>query len=172
MILTAAAALVPLTVACGAGKADSGAVSSQRPGPQQPSSQQPSSRQPSSRQSQQPGSRQAVTGVDWRVDSLTVGGRTRSAPATARLRIDADGRAAGNLGCNRFSARATVRGDRITLGGLRTTRMACTPDRMEFERALAGALTTGTLVARADAGSLTLTDGNGDLIRLSRHALG
>jgi heat shock protein HslJ len=167
MILTAAAALVPLTVACGAGKADSGAVSSQQPGPQQPSSQ-----QPTSRQSRQPMSRQPVTGVDWRVDSLTVGGRTRSAPAAARLRIDADGRAAGNLGCNRFSARATVQGDRITLGGLRTTRMACTPDRMEFERALAGALTTGTLVARADAGSLTLTDGNGDLIRLSRHALG
>jgi heat shock protein HslJ len=167
MILTAAAALVPLTVACGAGKADSGAVSSQQPGSQQPSPPQPGPRQP-----QQPVSRQAVTGVDWRVDSLTVGGRTRSAPAAARLRIDADGRAAGNLGCNRFSARATVQGDRITLGGLRTTRMACTPDRMEFERALAGALTTGTLVARADDGSLTLTDGNGDLIRLSRHALG
>ncbi|MER5541411.1 META domain-containing protein [Streptomyces sp. NPDC002589] len=140
MILTVAAAFVPLTVACGTGKADSGRVSVQQP----------------------------VTGVDWRVDSLTAGGTTRHAPAVARLRIDADGSAAGNLGCNQFSARATVHGDHITFGALRTTRMACAPDRMDFERALSGALTTGTLVAKADDGKLTLTDGAGDRIQLTR----
>ncbi|MFB7506183.1 META domain-containing protein [Streptomyces broussonetiae] len=144
MTLMLTAVLVPLTVACGTGRADSGAVS--------------------------PG--QQVTGVDWRVDSLTVGGTIRHAPATAHLRIDADGRAAGNLGCNQFSARATVQGDRITLGDLRTTRMACAPDRMDFERAFARALTTGTLVARGDDRTLTLTDGDGDLVHLSRHASG
>jgi heat shock protein HslJ len=131
-------------VACGTGKADSGPVSAQQP----------------------------VTGVDWRVDRLTVGGTTRQAPVVARLRIDTDGKAAGNLGCNRFSARATVHGDRITIGDLRTTRMACAPDRMDFERALARALTTGTLVAKTDDGRLTLTDGNGDIVHLSRHTSG
>lgn len=142
MTLTAAAVLVPLTVACGTGKADSGPVSGGQP----------------------------VTGVDWRVDGLTVGDTTRHAPASARLRIDEDGKAAGNLGCNQFSARATVHGDRITFGDLRTTRMACAPDRMDFERALARALTTGTLVAKTDDGKLTLTDGDGDRIHLSRRA--
>ncbi|MFI2206925.1 META domain-containing protein [Streptomyces sp. NPDC020192] len=144
MIPTVAAVLAALTVACGTGKADSGPVTSPQP----------------------------VTGTDWRVDGLTVGGTTRHAPATARLRIDTDGKAAGNLGCNQFSARATVNGDRITLGDLRTTRMACAPDRMDFERALASALTTGTLVAKTDDGKLTLTDGNGDTVHLSRNASG
>ncbi|MFJ7151271.1 META domain-containing protein [Streptomyces sp. NPDC100445] len=138
----AVAVLLPLTVACGGAAGDSGAVSAQQP----------------------------VTGIDWRVDGITVGGTTRHAPATARLRVDEDGRAAGNLGCNRFSARATVHGDRITIGDLRTTRMACAPTRMEFERALARALTTGTLVARTDGAKATLTGGDGDRVHLSRHA--
>ncbi|AOR33437.1 META domain-containing protein [Streptomyces fodineus] len=142
MISTMVGILAALTVACGSGKADSGAVAVPQP----------------------------VTGIDWRIDSLTVGGTTRHAPAVARLRIDEDGKAAGNLGCNHFSARATVHGDHITFGDLRTTRMACAPDRMEFERALSRALTTGTLVAKADDAKLTLTDGNGDRIHLSRGA--
>ncbi|MER6733542.1 META domain-containing protein [Streptomyces puniciscabiei] len=143
-----AASLAALMVACGTGRADSGAVTVQQPSPQ------------------------PVTGVDWRVDGLTVGGTTRHAPAAARLRIDANGKAAGNLGCNQFSARVTVHGDHLTFGDLRTTRMACAPDRMDFERALARALTTGTLVAKADHAKLTLTDGDGDRIHLSRNASG
>jgi heat shock protein HslJ len=143
MILApAAAVLAVLTMACGNGRADSGAVTAPQP----------------------------LTGIDWRVDSLTVGDTTRHAPASARLRIDENGKAAGNLGCNQFSARATVHGDRITFGDLRTTRMACAPDRMDFERALARALTTGTLVAETQHAKLTLTDGDGDRIDLSRHA--
>ncbi|MER6279141.1 MULTISPECIES: META domain-containing protein [unclassified Streptomyces] len=142
MTLTAAAALVPLVVACGTGKAESGAVSVQQP----------------------------VTGIDWRVDSLTVGDTTRHAPPSARLRVEDDGKAAGNLGCNQFSARATVHGDRITFGDLRTTRMACSPERMAFERALARTLTTGTLTARTEDRKLTLTDGDGDRVHLSRSA--
>ncbi|MEU6670586.1 META domain-containing protein [Streptomyces sp. NPDC046727] len=114
---------------------------------------------------------QPVTGIDWRVDSLTAAdGTTRHAPAVARIRIGTDGMATGNLGCNRFSARATVAGDRITIGDLRATKMACAPARMDFERALARTLTTGTLTARVDDGKLTLTDGDGDLVRLSRGA--
>ncbi|MFG2882806.1 META domain-containing protein [Streptomyces sp. NPDC048297] len=114
--------------------------------------------------------RQAVTGIDWRVDGLTAGGESLRAPAVARLRIGEDGKAGGNLGCNHFSADATVRGDRITIGNVRTTRMACAEPRMTFERALARALTTGTLTARADDGKLTLTNGDGDRVLLSRDA--
>ncbi|MCS0601570.1 META domain-containing protein [Streptomyces sp. LP11] len=142
MTLAVAAALLPCVVACGGGKADSGAVSERHP----------------------------VTGIDWRVDSVTVDGTTHDAPATARLRIDADGKASGDLGCNRFSARGTVDGDHVTLGQLRTTRMACAPARMEFERTLARTLTTGTLTAHATETRLTLTDGDGDRVRLSRPA--
>ncbi|WP_244184226.1 META domain-containing protein [Streptomyces cellostaticus] len=138
MILTMAATLVPLTLACASAQ---GAPTGQ-----------------------------PVTGVDWRVDSLTTQGTTRHAPTAAHLRIDTDGKAAGNLGCNQFGARATVHGDRITFGDLYTTRMACEKDRMDFERALARTLTTGTLTARADDGKLTLTDGDGDRVHLSPRA--
>ncbi|WP_333775034.1 META domain-containing protein [Streptomyces sp. IBSBF 3136] len=144
IILTAAAVLVPLTVACGSagsGRADSGAAGVPSPRP--------------------------VTGVDWRVHGLTTDGTTRPAPASARIRIGTDGRAAGNLGCNQFAARATVHGDRITIGDLRTTRMACDRARMDFERALARTLTTGTLTARVHDGKATLTDGDGDVVHLA-----
>ncbi|SOD85408.1 Heat shock protein HslJ [Streptomyces sp. Ag109_G2-15] len=138
MTLTAAAVLVPLTLACASSQgAEAG---------------------------------QPVTGVDWRVDSLTAEGTTRHAPATAHIRIGTDGLAAGNLGCNQFSAQATVQGDRITIGNVRATKMACDQARMDFERAFARTLTTGTLTARTDDGKLTLTDGDGDVVHLSRGA--
>ena len=138
MTLTAAAVLVPLTLACAG---STGAAMGQ-----------------------------PVTGVDWRVDSLTAGATTRQAPDTAHIRIGTDGLAAGNLGCNQFSARATVRGDRITIGNVRATKMACDQERMAFERAFARTLTTGTLTARTDDGKLTLTDGDHDVVHLSRGA--
>ncbi|ARP71368.1 META domain-containing protein [Streptomyces pluripotens] len=138
--LTVTAVLVLFAVACGGRAADSGPVTAQQP----------------------------VTGIDWRVDGLTAGGVARRAPAAAHLRIGEDGGAVGNLGCNWFSARGTVHGDRITFGDLRTTRMACDRDRMDFERALAHTLTAGTLTARTHDAELTLTGDDGDRIQLRR----
>ncbi|MFS4095655.1 META domain-containing protein [Streptomyces sp. AF1A] len=140
MALATAALLVPLAVACGTQKADSGAVVVQEP----------------------------VTGIEWRVVSVTAGGTTHRAPAPARLRIDEEGGAAGNLGCNTFSAPATVQGDRITFGGLRTTKMACDSARMAFERILAGALGGQTLTGTTVDGTLTLTNSHGDRVSLTR----
>ncbi|MGW7259775.1 META domain-containing protein [Streptomyces sp. NPDC054834] len=137
---TAAAAFVPLAVACGTERAGSGSVVVREP----------------------------VTGVDWHVDSVTVDGTTHRAPAAARLRVDEGGKAAGNLGCNQFSARATVHGDRITFGDLLTTRMACDRPRMTFERALAGILAGQTLTGRTDDGKLTVTNSHGDRVHLTR----
>ncbi|MBV2357985.1 META domain-containing protein [Streptomyces sp. J2-1] len=148
----ATALLVPCALACGGAPADSGAVT---PHPE-------------------------VTGIDWTVRSVTESGTTRQAPASARLRLEEDGRAAGNLGCNGFGAQVTVQGDRITFGPLRTTRMACAPARMEFERALARVLTAGPLTVTTGPGApghptatgteLTLTQGDGDRVTLARPA--
>ncbi|MEU6577688.1 META domain-containing protein [Streptomyces sp. NPDC046805] len=150
----AAAVVVPLAAGCGGGAAGGLAGSGQEGGQVEVGS--------------SAGSGRPVTGVDWRVDSVTAGGTTLRAPAGARLRIDADGRASGNLGCNLFSAQVTLHGDRITFGGLRTTRMACAPDRMTFERALARVLGRQTLTARTDDGKLTLTTGHGERVNLVR----
>ncbi|MEU3950816.1 META domain-containing protein [Streptomyces achromogenes] len=137
-------AVIPLVVACAAGKADSGAMDASEP----------------------------VTGVEWRVERVTVGGESLAAPAAGspHLRIGTDGTAAGNLGCNRFSAPVSVHGDRIAFGALRTTKMACDPARMSFERALAKALDGQTLTGAAERGGLTLTTGHGDRVHLTRGA--
>ncbi|WP_229712974.1 META domain-containing protein [Streptomyces fuscichromogenes] len=112
------------------------------------------------------GTRPPVTGTDWTVDSVTVDGTAHPAPARAHLKIQ-DGRAAGSLGCNRFSATAQITGDQIRLSHLRTTRMACDNARMTFERALARTLTAGPLTMTGEDGGLTLSTAGGDRVRLS-----
>ncbi|MEG3630644.1 META domain-containing protein [Streptomyces poriticola] len=145
--LTAAvAALVPLVAACGAEQAGggsgggSGTIGAAGP---------------------------AVTGVHWSVDSVTVDGRTHQAPERAHMTIGDDGRAEGSFGCNTFSARAAVEGDRIRLSDAASTEMACEDMSMAVEEALARALTTGPLSAGTDGDRLTLTTADGDTVRLS-----
>ncbi|WP_258574760.1 META domain-containing protein [Streptomyces shenzhenensis] len=111
--------------------------------------------------------RPAVTGIDWTVDSVTVDGTTQRAPAHAHVKIE-DGRAAGNLGCNQFSATVQITDDRIRLSHTRTTRMACDSARMAFERALARTLTAGPLTMKGEDRKLTLTTADGDRVQLSR----
>ncbi|MFD8231044.1 META domain-containing protein [Streptomyces sp. NPDC059696] len=140
MTLTAAAMLVPLMAACGSEKADGGSGSV--------------------------GAGKPVTGVRWTVDSVTADGRTQKAPTGAHVTID-QGRAEGSLGCNTFSAEATVDGDRVRLGKTRSTEMACENKPMEFETALARTLSGQELKATVDDGRLTLTTDRGDTVRLS-----
>ncbi|MFJ7338001.1 META domain-containing protein [Streptomyces sp. NPDC101110] len=138
--LTAAAMLVPLMAACGSEKADGGSGSV--------------------------GAGKPVTGVRWSVDSVTADGRTQKAPTGAHVTID-KGRAEGSLGCNNFSAEATVDGDRVRLGKTRATEMACENKPMEFETTLARALSGQELTATVDDDRLTLTTERGDTVRLS-----
>ncbi|MFE1454472.1 META domain-containing protein [Streptomyces sp. NPDC058735] len=141
MTLTAAALLVPLIAACGSEKTDSGSGSV--------------------------GAGESVTGVRWRVDSVTADGRTHRAPAGAHVAIE-DGRAEGSLGCNSFSAEAEVEGDRIRLGRAMATEMACANQPTAFEETLARALSGQDLKARAHSDRLTLTTGRGDTVRLTK----
>ena len=113
------------------------------------------------------GTRPEVTGIDWTVDSVTVDGTTHRAPARAHVKIE-DGRAAGNFGCNQFSATAQITDDRVRLSNARTTRMACDNARMSFERALARTLTAGPLTMKTEGEKLTLTATGGDQVQLSR----
>jgi heat shock protein HslJ len=56
-----------------------------------------------------------------------------------RLMFRGDGRVSGFGGCNRLSGTYEARGDRLTLGPLATTKMACA-DVMDIESAFLGAL--------------------------------
>lgn len=108
-----------------------------------------------------------LTATEWTVDGLLGGGSASSLPAgtagPARFTIAADGAASGTLGCNRFSAKATVDGPTVTFGPLTTTRMACAGAAGEVERTLTALLAGGPLTWKTEGRALTLTapDGKG-----------
>ncbi|MER7055193.1 META domain-containing protein [Streptomyces sp. NPDC000351] len=144
MRLTVAAVLVlvPLAAACGSEKADggSGSVGADKP----------------------------VTGVRWSIDSVTVNGTTHKAPDAARVRIDDSGEAVGSTGCNTFSARAAVDGERVRLSDAVFTEKACDKTPIDFEKSLGRTLTAGALTTDTTGERLTLTTSDGDTVRLSR----
>ncbi|MFF4508343.1 META domain-containing protein [Streptomyces sp. NPDC001401] len=109
-----------------------------------------------------------VSGVHWKVDSVTVDGTTRRAPADAALRIREDGTAVGNYGCNEFGAKAAFTDHRVELTNARQTLMACEPARMAFERNFAATLTDHSLTVETKGDGLTLTTHDGDRIRLTK----
>ncbi|MBT2445570.1 META domain-containing protein [Streptomyces sp. ISL-43] len=106
----------------------------------------------------------------WTVNSLIEGDLTSSVPADAqgraRFTLAADGSASGNLGCNRFDAKATVEGNKLTFGPLATTRMACQGGAGEVERALTELFGGGPLDwrIRADVLTLSASDGSGKAV--------
>ncbi|MFJ8754432.1 META domain-containing protein [Streptomyces sp. NPDC102441] len=112
----------------------------------------------------------SLTGVHWTVSSLTVGGKKTAAPAGAHVEIGPEGRATGNLGCNRFTADVEVEGDKVTVGPGTTTEMGCEEDVQEFEKAMGRALNgelKAAVASRSDGKTLTLTTAQGDSIVLT-----
>ncbi|WP_345631148.1 META domain-containing protein [Streptomyces thinghirensis] len=142
LTVAAAVALVPLAAACGSEKAvgGSGSVGAGKP----------------------------LTGVQWSIDSVTVDGTTHRAPEAARVRIDDSGEAAGSTGCNTFSARADIDGERVRLSDAMFTEKACEKTPIDFEKSLGRALTTGPLTTKTEGERLTLTTSDGDTVRLSK----
>ncbi|MEU8704323.1 META domain-containing protein [Streptomyces sp. NPDC048565] len=112
----------------------------------------------------------AVTGVRWKVSSLTVQGQKSTAPDGAHIEIDAEGKATGSLGCNRFTADAGLDGDKVTIGPGTTTGMGCAKDVQRFENALGKALhgeLRAEVAGEGDERTLTLTTARGDSIALA-----
>ncbi|WP_411109331.1 META domain-containing protein [Streptomyces sp. c-19] len=107
-----------------------------------------------------------LRGTTWKIDGLVSGDTVASPPAgsegKARLVLGKDGRVSGNLGCNNFSATATVAEKTLTVQGpAATTRMMCTSPQMELETKLYELL-DGPLTYRLDHRTLTLTDASGE----------
>ncbi|MFC7897173.1 META domain-containing protein [Streptomyces sp. NPDC057381] len=141
LTVAAAAVLVPLAAACGTEKADGGSGSV--------------------------GAGTPVTGVRWSIDSVTVDGATHQAPDSARVRIDDGGEVSGSTGCNTFSARADIDGERIRFSDAMFTEKGCTNTPPGFEKSLGRALATD-LAARTEGDRLTLTTADGVTVRLSK----
>ncbi|MBL8588588.1 MAG: META domain-containing protein [Methylobacteriaceae bacterium] len=96
---------------------------------------------------------------DWRLvelDGAPLGG---SGGRTPTLRFGPQGRLTGDGGCNRFSGAWRVAGDRLTIGPLAATMMAC-PAGMELERRFFDALAR-VAGQRREPGGLMLLDAAG-----------
>ena len=93
------------------------------------------------------------------VNGLPVtGGR----PLTLRL---TDGRAAGHGGCNSFSAPYEISEERLELGPIVSTRMACEPAVMEQEARFLSILGAARSFSRYGNGSVSVIAPDGRAIR-------
>ncbi len=106
-----------------------------------------------------------LTGVQWGVQSITVGGKKAEPPrGGAYFEINKDGQVQGTFGCNSFSGRVDLSGGTLKVGSLTRTEMYCGDD---FEDR-AFSVFEGKLTARAAGDDVTLTSGEGDSITLEK----
>jgi heat shock protein HslJ/uncharacterized membrane protein len=77
-----------------------------------------------------------------------------------------ENRVVGSTGCNQISGKFETRGNRITIGQLATTRMAC--PNMTFEQEFLAAITNKSFQYSIDAGRLMLTGDNGVVMELRK----
>ena len=82
------------------------------------------------------------------------------------VRFDDEGQVVGHGGCNRFFGTYNLTGNRIEIGALGATRMACPKPVMEHELRFLQALEDAGRLVR-DGIDMSLTDGAGNpLVRL------
>lgn len=106
-----------------------------------------------------------LTGVQWGVESLTVGGKKAQPPrGGAYFEISKDGRVQGTFGCNSFSGKVDLTGGTVKVGSLARTEMYCGDD---FEDR-AFSVFEGELKAKANGDKVELTGAKGDSITLER----
>lgn len=106
----------------------------------------------------------------WEVRGVRVGEGVVSSATDPRrsMTFTADGQLSGSAGVNRFSGTARLDGDRLTIGPLRTTRMAGSPEAMDAEAAFLHALDE-VVAVRLEGDDLTLLDvDEGTQVRLVR----
>ena len=111
----------------------------------------------------------SLEGATWRVTALPgatlPGGSARNA-LTARFE---GGRVSGFSGCNQFTGSYTVDRDKLVLGPLAGTMMACPGTAMGVEQAFHKAF-TGAFSVAVDGEGMTLTPANGEPLRFVREA--
>jgi heat shock protein HslJ len=110
----------------------------------------------------------SLEGVPWQVSSgLDVPGWESVAPSATF----ADGRVSGFSGCNRFNAPYTLDGDRLKLGAIASTKMACAAPGDAVEPAYLDAL-AAVAGWRIDDDELVLLDDDGnELLRMREPSL-
>ena len=96
-------------------------------------------------------------GVPWTL----VSGLQASSDAATPGATFANGIVGGSAGCNHFTAPYTVDGDKLEIGTIATTQMACPPPQAAVEQAYLAALDK-VASWRTDGDELVLSDGDGN----------
>ncbi|AZO31208.1 YbaY family lipoprotein [Mesorhizobium sp. M1B.F.Ca.ET.045.04.1.1] len=97
----------------------------------------------------------ALYGQSWLIEYIDGIGVIAEPQAT--FRVSEAGKAGGKGPCNTYFATATVEGNKIAIGDIGSTKMACAPDVMAQERALFNALGKAASY-HVDAGKLLIAD--------------
>jgi putative lipoprotein len=102
-----------------------------------------------------PPARAALEGATWHVREIA--GQPLAGPQRAEVTFDAQGRAYGTGGCNRFTGGVTVSGSSLRFGPMAQTNMACEDAAMAQEARFHAALAM-VRAWRIEAGVLALLD--------------
>ncbi|MDX8448368.1 YbaY family lipoprotein [Mesorhizobium captivum] len=97
----------------------------------------------------------ALYGQSWLIEYIDGIGVIAEPQAT--FRVSEAGKAGGKGPCNSYFATAKVDGDKIAIGDIGSTKMACAPDVMAQEKALFDALGKAASY-HIDAGKLLIAD--------------
>jgi heat shock protein HslJ len=103
---------------------------------------------------------------EWRFEDLGGRGVPDGPPAT--LRFDAEGRATGSGGCNRYTGSYALTGEGLSLGPLASTQMACPDAAMDLEQRVFDALSRTDRFGIDDTGALVLYAADVAVARLRR----
>jgi heat shock protein HslJ len=109
-------------------------------------------------------------GTSWVLVSYgSAGKQTPSASGTHTSLIFAlDGQVSGNLGCNGFSGKYELTGDKLVFGPMASTLMAC-PEAQMTQEGIAFQVMTGTAQFVVEGNSLKIYDASGAIaLTLSR----
>jgi putative lipoprotein len=102
---------------------------------------------------------------EWRV--VSIGATALPTDGSPTLEV-ADGRVFGHSGCNRYSGSLTINQERLLVGPLISTKMACAPDVMLAEQDLLNALQTVTTASVSEDGLLVLSGEDGPKLSARR----
>ena len=100
-----------------------------------------------------------LVGSEWR--PVQIGEQALQDSGNIFVRFEAEGRLSGHGGCNRFFGSYEITDDRVSVGPLGATRMACPGPVMELEMAFMSALEQAGGFTR-DGTRLVLTDKQGN----------
>ena len=103
----------------------------------------------------------SLTGPEWRLEGLLGAPVQGQSPVT--LSFLSEGRAGGAGGCNRYSGSWEQKGEKLTLGKMSSTLMACPQPLMEQEGTYLRALETAKSYSFAPNGALVIETAQGPL---------